>query len=204
MELRTQYTVMGNTRAVADVIWNPNVRSSPQHAVQAIDMVHDHLLYISMDYGPLKYKFLQLAAMFELDGRIVITNSTIAFDERFPMVDGESRVHGYAWTVLDPLEDGRTLCRKSIWQYTPVNKHGPLTLEEIGILVQDELRSQEPRENIITKFQDVIEDGNIMQREQFHQLADSRRHTLTKSSSMQVSTSVGSTLRTPTVKTHGR
>ncbi|CAK4695119.1 unnamed protein product [Aphanomyces euteiches] len=90
---------MGNTRAVADVIWNLNVRSSPQHAVQAIDMVHDHLLYISMDYGPLKYKFLQLAAMFELDGRIVITNSTIAFDERFPMVDGESRIHGYAWYV---------------------------------------------------------------------------------------------------------
>ncbi|CAK4610720.1 unnamed protein product [Aphanomyces euteiches] len=58
-----------------------------------------------------------------------------------------------------------TLCRQSCLQYTPVNNEGPLSLEEMGELMHYDLKANEPRENVITKFQDVVEDGYSMQRD---------------------------------------
>ncbi|CAK4646833.1 unnamed protein product [Aphanomyces euteiches] len=181
VQFHSQYSVMGDYRDVADVFWDLYVKPKPQFTVEMIDKLHDEMLYFSVEYGPLKSRFLNLACLTRLKHRIVVTLTTIAFDERFPMNDDESRIHGVGWCahgmhsskdlmtvdrmILDEMGEGVTLCRQSCLQYTPVKKSGPLTLEEIGQLVHYEPKDGEPREIVIGKYQEMTEVGFTMQRD---------------------------------------
>ncbi|KAH9153837.1 hypothetical protein AeRB84_003970 [Aphanomyces euteiches] len=165
VQFHSQYSVMGDYRDVADVFWDLYVKPKPQFTVEMIDKLHDEMLYFSVEYGPLKSRFLNLACLTRLKHRIVVTLTTIAFDERFPMNDDESRIHGVGWMILDEMGEGVTLCRQSCLQYTPVKKSGPLTLEEIGQLVHYEPKDGEPREIVIGKYQEMTEVGFTMQRD---------------------------------------
>ncbi|KAH9112377.1 hypothetical protein AeMF1_013288 [Aphanomyces euteiches] len=165
IQLHSQYSVMGDYKDVAAVLWETYITSSPQHTLTVIDSIHDDLVYICVEYGPLKSKVLHVGAKFHLEHRMVVTLTTVAYDERFPMGSGESRLHGFSWMILDEMGMGVTLCRQSSLQYTPVNKERPLTLEEIGDLIHYKLGENEPRENVIYKFQDMIETSFIMQRD---------------------------------------
>ncbi|KAG9411011.1 hypothetical protein AC1031_016665 [Aphanomyces cochlioides] len=107
LQLHSQYTVMGDYEAVADVVWKAYVRSSPQTNIEVVDFVHTELIYCCGKYGPLRPSFLNLTALFRLKHRIVITITTIAYDERFPLRDGESRPHGFGWYGdSSRMEDG--------------------------------------------------------------------------------------------------
>ncbi|KAH9097379.1 hypothetical protein LEN26_017055 [Aphanomyces euteiches] len=165
IQLRSQYVVTADYRDVAAVLWDLYISSSQQHTVQIIDKVHDEMVYFSVDYGAVKSKLLNLAGVYRDDRRIVITLTTIAYDDRFPLMHDASRMHGFGWMILDDFGQGMTLCRQSCLQYTPVNNEGPLSLEEMGELMHYDLKANEPRENVITKFQDVVEDGYSMQRD---------------------------------------
>ncbi|CAK4445752.1 unnamed protein product [Aphanomyces euteiches] len=164
LQLHSQFSVMGDYKDVASVVWSLYVSSSPHHVVEIIDKVDDEVAYFTMEYGPLKSKFVNLAGVFRLQHRIVITFTTIAFDERFPMQDGESRTHGFGWMILDEMGEGVTICRQSRLQFTPVNKNGQLTLEEIGQLVHYKPRPHEPRETIIGKYQAMVENAYVLLR----------------------------------------
>ncbi|CAK4694529.1 unnamed protein product [Aphanomyces euteiches] len=165
IQLRSHFTVHGNYRDVAQVLWRSYFQSSPPLSVQTIDLVRDGLLYFSIEYGPLKSTQLNLAGWFDVDDRIIVTYSTIAYDERFPIGDGECRIHGFGWMILDKVDERVTRCQQSRLIYTPVNKDRPLTLEEIGRVVNYELRPGENRDNIIDKFQGMVEDGYEMHRD---------------------------------------
>ncbi|KAH9112378.1 hypothetical protein LEN26_011684 [Aphanomyces euteiches] len=171
IQFHSKYTVKGDYKDVGAALWETYVSSSPQHSLKArlccfvLDNIHDELVYICVEYGPLKTKVLHVGARFQLENRMVVTLTTIAYDERFPMRDEESRLHGFSWMVLDNMGDGVTLCRQSCLQYTPVNQERSLTLEEIGRLIHYELRENEPREVVIGKFQDMVETSFIMQRD---------------------------------------
>ncbi|CAK4248225.1 unnamed protein product [Aphanomyces euteiches] len=154
-----------NAENVAQVLWRSYFQSSPPLSVQTIDLVRDGLLYFSIEYGPLKSTQLNLAGWFDVDDRIIVTYSTIAYDERFPIGDGECRIHGFGWMILDKVDERVTRCQQSRLIYTPVNKDRPLTLEEIGRVVNYELRPGENRDNIIDKFQGMVEDGYEMHRD---------------------------------------
>ncbi|KAH9111968.1 hypothetical protein AeMF1_013588 [Aphanomyces euteiches] len=165
IQLRSHFTVHGNYRDVAQVLWRSYFQSSPPLSVQTIDLVRDGLLYFSIEYGPLKSTQLNLAGWFDVDDRIIVTYSTIAYDERFPIGDGECRIHGFGWMILDKVDERVTRCQQSRLIYTPVNKDRPLTLEEIGRVVNYELRPGENRDIIIDKFQGMVEDGYEMHRD---------------------------------------
>ncbi|CAK5215513.1 unnamed protein product [Aphanomyces euteiches] len=162
-QLHSQFSVMGDFNDVA--IWGTYVNSTPQINIEIVDKIQDELVYFTVSYGPLKSKVLNLAGVFRLKHRIVITFTAIAYDERFPMIDGDARTHGFGWTILDEMGEGVTLCRQSQLLYTPVSKHRRLNLEQIGDLVHCQLRPGEPRENIIAKYQNMMETGNAMQRD---------------------------------------
>ncbi|KAH9119393.1 hypothetical protein LEN26_011687 [Aphanomyces euteiches] len=139
----SQFTVFGNYSDVAQACWDTLLQ---ELSSTVIDKIHDDLVYFYIEYGPMKTKLLRLAGMFRLKNRIVITQTTIAYDERYPMKEQESRLHGFGWTILDEIGEGITLWRQSNLFYTPVNQSRPLVLEEIGDFVHYQLQEGEPRE----------------------------------------------------------
>ncbi|CAK4398741.1 unnamed protein product [Aphanomyces euteiches] len=158
----SQFTVFGNYSDVAQACWDTLLQ---ELSSTVIDKIHDDLVYFYIEYGPMKTKLLRLAGMFRLKNRIVITQTTIAYDERYPMKEQESRLHGFGWTILDEIGEGITLWRQSNLFYTPVNQSRPLVLEEIGDFVHYQLQEGEPRETVIIKYHTMVENGYILQRD---------------------------------------
>ncbi|KAH9097378.1 hypothetical protein LEN26_017054 [Aphanomyces euteiches] len=165
VQFHSQYSVMGDYRDVAAVLWDTYHTSSPDHIITIVDKVNDDCVYSCVEYGPVRSKILHLAGIFRLKHRIIVTITVIAYDERFPMKYGETRIHGFGWMILDEMGDKVTLCRQSHLQYAPVNKDRRLTLEELGQMLHYRPELREPRENVVVKFQEMVENGYTLQRD---------------------------------------
>ncbi|CAK4077924.1 unnamed protein product [Aphanomyces euteiches] len=171
VEGHSQYTVATNYVNVAQALWDTLLQSSPMHTSRVVEEVDQHrLLYVCHELNIGDLKQLYIAARFEDNGRIIITQTTIATDDRFPIRNGECRSHGFGWTIVEPITATTTRLRRSFLHTPPTSSHGVLTLDEMARLNHIDNYQALTRGAIIAQLQAMIEESFVAQRAHIRRL----------------------------------
>ncbi|KAH9076481.1 hypothetical protein Ae201684P_010425 [Aphanomyces euteiches] len=113
-----------------------------------------------------EFKWLCVAGVFldDENNRITITQTAIALDDRFPLVEVESRSNGFQWSRIT---DRLTVVRWSILNFCPVNADGPISLREYAEKLRCNVNPKDSEEALCAKIQSGLEQalGNL--RDQF-------------------------------------
>ncbi|KAH9148875.1 hypothetical protein AeRB84_007913, partial [Aphanomyces euteiches] len=169
IESHVPFTVDANFENVAKTWWFDLVESNPLVEASVLERFEDHIMYLKHEYSSYKYRRLCVAGVF-LDrdqDRITITQTAIALDDRFPLVEVESRSNGFQWIVFQRITDRLTVVRWSISNFCPVNADGPISLREYAEKLRCNVNPKDSEEALCAKIQSGLEQalGNL--RDQF-------------------------------------
>ncbi|CAK4623018.1 hypothetical protein LEN26_011686 [Aphanomyces euteiches] len=161
IDVQSKFVVFANMETVVAAYWNMFSTSSPMHTSTVIEAVDDDLMYIAQVYHVSKSKQFYIARRFHYDDRVIITQTAVPMDEKFPMTQDECRASGFGWVVFEPVSDSVTLCRRISHFTAPRSMEGPVSLPEMaGMLYQPQTSPQ----SMITRCQQVFESVLVDQR----------------------------------------
>ncbi|CAK4116566.1 unnamed protein product, partial [Aphanomyces euteiches] len=134
-----------------------------------VEKFGENIIYVKQELAGMQYKRLMVAGVFldEAKDRITITQTGIAFDERFPFTEGESRANGTQWVIFQHVTDRLTIVRWSTLNHCPVNANGPLSVEETALNMRISLTENESEESILAKIHSGCELVLMNLRDQF-------------------------------------
>ncbi|KAG9411146.1 hypothetical protein AC1031_016796 [Aphanomyces cochlioides] len=154
LEGHVQFTVDANFENVAKTWWFGIIESTPLLHSTIVEKFGENIIYVKQELAGMQYKRLMVAGVFldEAKDRITITQTGIAFDERFPFTEGESRADGTQWVIFQHVTDRLTIVRWSTLNHCPVNANDPLSVEETALNMRISLKENESEESILAKI----------------------------------------------------
>ncbi|KAF0695815.1 Aste57867_13412 [Aphanomyces stellatus] len=134
-ENHIQHTFFAPVQDVANVIWSWDQCNSAYRSevAEQVDPPYHQMVYYRGN--SLTGANLRRVMRMRMDGhRVIMTLALVAEDECFAIGDSELRIHGFAWTIVEPVTDSISLVRHSRYHAAPKTTHGVASVEAIAKL----------------------------------------------------------------------
>ncbi|KAF0715845.1 Aste57867_3144 [Aphanomyces stellatus] len=148
-ETHIQHTFFAPVQEVANVIWSWDQCNSAYRSEVAEQVDHQLVYYRGNSLSGANLR--RVNRMFMDGNRVIITLALVAEDECCVMGDDELRIHGFAWTIVEPVTDSISLMRHSRFHGAPKTKHGVASVEAIAKLYMPSHESENTSHQVLAE-----------------------------------------------------